>query len=652
MPAILRSRLKQRGSIFIMFTLMLMTVIIPMAGLAIDLTLMYVVQAKLWEAVDGAALEAGRLIGVQYAPIQTLAVQACTANFPNGYWAASTPTGAAAICDPANITYNLPSAANGFTSSVQVTAKASVPLLFMKVFQLSNAVVAATGTASRRSVRVEVLVDRSASMASPLNTVLSDAAAFVTRFNAGYDELGYVTFGTTAVVGYPLYQGGYQTTYKAGNWDFNPNNGSTGYSGPDNGFNSANAANAGGTKCCDMISSINQTVLGEDTNTAEALSVAYIELQKAHIRDANDNGGIDPIQNNVIVLFTDGVPTTFSAYVNSPDAAGTAMSPDVPHYPVPYATTGIYFTPSSGTTAVTQPGNTLLKNPAARQPVTVGTSGCVNNPSIGNPGQGANTTSAVSNATVGANPMIGALLAQAAPTTMSSPMGLLMLATTDGTAGGGTGTASWSYHWLGTDSTTGYYTGGTYPPPSGIYNGCNIIGNGLNLYTNTHYNNGKVDLYSVPKWDMYGNSTSPIPGTNGYTDSTNTDFVNSIKSVSDTGYIYGTGSASATTMGQQIAIAAWNAADNAGWNIRSDNATMKVIIYTIGYSGDSGGCDDGLLAHIANDPATNTSYANTDEFALAFAKGQRQGRHFPAGDTNAVADAFNTIAGMLLGLTR
>ena len=597
MPAIMRSRLKQRGSIFIMFTLMLMTVIIPMAGLAIDLTIMYVIQAKLWEAVDGAALEAGRLIGVQYAPIQTLAVQACTANFPNGYWAASTPTGAAAICDPANIIYNLPSAANGWTSSVQVTAKAAVPLLFMRVFQLPSAVVAATGTASRRSVRVEVLVNRSASMSGPINTVLADAAAFVTRFNAGYDELGYVTFGTTAVVGYPLYQGGYQTTYKAGNWDFNPNNGSTGYSGPDNGFNSANAANAGGTKCCDMISSINQTKLGENTNTAEALSVAYIELQKAHIRDASDNGGIDPIQNNVIVLFTDGVPTTISAYVNSPDAKGTAMSPDVPHYPVPYASTGLYFIPSSGTTAVRQPGNTLLKNPAARAPVTAGTSGCVNDPVIGNAWQSPNSTGA-SVATVGGNPMIGALVAQGAPTSVSSPIGLIQLAPTDGSSGGGTGTGSWSYHWLGTDTTSGYATNGP-PPTSGIYTGCNGIGNATSLY-----NNGKTDLYNVPAWDVYGNSTLAVPGTKGYKNSTNSDFLSNIANVTtDTGYIYGTGGGTATTMAQQIAIAAWNAADNAGWNIRSDNATMKIIIYTIGYSGDSGGCDDGLLAHIANDPS-------------------------------------------------
>jgi Flp pilus assembly protein TadG len=63
MRAICGSRLNQRGTAFIMFTLMLLTVILPLAGLAIDLTIMYVVQAKLWEAVDGAALEGGRLIG-------------------------------------------------------------------------------------------------------------------------------------------------------------------------------------------------------------------------------------------------------------------------------------------------------------------------------------------------------------------------------------------------------------------------------------------------------------------------------------------------------------------------------------------------------------------------------------------------------------
>jgi len=63
MLAICRSRRNQRGTVMILITLMLMTVFIPMAGLAIDLTIMYIVQAKLWEAVDGAGLAAGRLIG-------------------------------------------------------------------------------------------------------------------------------------------------------------------------------------------------------------------------------------------------------------------------------------------------------------------------------------------------------------------------------------------------------------------------------------------------------------------------------------------------------------------------------------------------------------------------------------------------------------
>jgi len=645
MPAILRSRLKQRGSIFIMFTLMLMTVIIPMAGLAIDLTIMYVIQAKLWEAVDGAALEAGRLIGVQYAPIQSLAVQACTSNFPNGYWAASTPSGAAAICDPANIIYTPASAANSYVSSVSVTASAAVPLLFMRVFQLPNAVVAATGTASRRSVRVEILIDRSGSMSGVLSTVLGAAASFATRFNAGYDEMGYIPFGTSGVIAYPFYKGGYSTTYTAGNWSFNPNNETTGYSGPDNGFNAVNGANSGGTTCCDMISAINNTALGLHTNTPEALSLAYIELQKAHIRDVNANGGIDPIQNNVIVLFTDGVPDAFTVYVNGPDAAGTSMSPDVPNYPVPYATTGMYFTPASGLTAgktaVLQPGNALLRNPPARTPISAGSgySGCTYN------AVSTYNTTGTTVATAGANPIFGVIVAQGNPAEVV-PVGPFQVAPLDGTKGGGTGTSSWSYYWTQHDTENNELPGS--PPGTPATNNCNELATTSPDNNNALYNGNEPDLKIVPTWDFYGNSTAILPNTNGYHTSSNSQFLSNVATASDTGTINGN---NATAIGQQLAIASWNATDNAGWNIRSDTTTMKVLIYTIGYSGD-GGTDDGLLAKVANDPAPGTTYANTDEYPLAYAAGQRQGKHFPASDTNAVADAFNTIAGMLLGLTR
>jgi hypothetical protein len=54
----------------------------------------------------------------------------------------------------------------------------------------------------------------------------------------------------------------------------------------------------------------------QGTGMAEALSMAYIELQKAHMRDLNADG-VDT-RLNAIVLLTDGVPSAVSLYINDP----------------------------------------------------------------------------------------------------------------------------------------------------------------------------------------------------------------------------------------------------------------------------------------------------------------------------------------------
>src|SRR5215467_7463069 len=56
-------RRNQRGSTLVLVMLMLPLFMIPLIGLAIDATMLYIVQAKLSAAVDGAALGAGRLLG-------------------------------------------------------------------------------------------------------------------------------------------------------------------------------------------------------------------------------------------------------------------------------------------------------------------------------------------------------------------------------------------------------------------------------------------------------------------------------------------------------------------------------------------------------------------------------------------------------------
>jgi hypothetical protein len=103
------------------------------------------------------------------------------------------------------------------------------------------------------------------------------------------------------------------------------------------------------------------------------------------------------------------------------------------------------------------------------------------------------------------------------------------------------------------------------------------------------------------------------------------------------------------TTASNWALAAWNEADNTANNIRNDSnlvnrtgdtENLLPTIYTIGYEGD-GGVDQGLLLRIANDKGSS-SYNSS----------QATGMYVPAANSNALADAFNTIASAILRLSK
>src|SRR6185503_15118818 len=83
-----RSRRARRGSMLVLLTLMTPFVLLPLAGLAVDATMCFIVQAKLQAAVDGAALGAGRLLGTNADP-REIAGEFMDVNFAQGYWGAS-----------------------------------------------------------------------------------------------------------------------------------------------------------------------------------------------------------------------------------------------------------------------------------------------------------------------------------------------------------------------------------------------------------------------------------------------------------------------------------------------------------------------------------------------------------------------------------
>jgi hypothetical protein len=139
------------------------------------------------------------------------------------------------------------------------------------------------------------------------STVIADAKANAITFLGNFrntDEVGLVVFDSGASVGYPTYAaGGYSTAIPT----LAP------YGGPDGNF--ANGATT------DMVHQINSVAAGGGTGMAEAISLAYIEMQKAHMRDLNDplNLAHTDTRFNTIVLLTDGSPTAISLYLNNPN---------------------------------------------------------------------------------------------------------------------------------------------------------------------------------------------------------------------------------------------------------------------------------------------------------------------------------------------
>ena len=417
----------KRGSTLVLFTLMMPAVLIPLMGLGIDATMLYIVQAKLSAATDGAALGAGRLLGTLANPAE-IAGEFLAVNFPTrtaGFWGAYNLT--------PNITYTA-----GITKTITVSASAKVPLLFSRIFGQTNSLVSTVSVATRSDSRVVLVIDRSGSMNTSDgagSTVIADvktfASGFAQKFTEGVDEMGLVVFDGSAVVGYP-------TTA----WTPTISLASTG--GPDKLFNDGTSD--------DMPHQIAAIHADSGTGMAEALSIAYIEIQKAHMRDLNADG-VDTRLNS-IVLFTDGVPSALSLYFNNPASSN------------------------------------------ANNIVNGSTSGNACN----------NKTITVAGAT-SANMMKGWLALTGPPYAGSTPYGVYLMATQDANA---SHNAVWWMDWGGSSSAADYaapnpttpYTGctGMYNNKPGNFNYEKFIpttdawGNALQTsgYTNSHITGGSV----------------------------------------------------------------------------------------------------------------------------------------------------------------
>jgi Flp pilus assembly protein TadG len=250
-----RRAARQSGYVLIFGALTLFFVLVPAAGLAIDVGMMYLVKSLLSAASDGAALAGARALsrgsddGSQRANAEATANAYLAANFPAGYmWSRDLQVNSVAGSDSQYVRF------------LTTTASVQLPLVFLRFFRTESATVSASSKATRRDVNIMYVMDRSTSLQGAPCTQLKNATKwFIDHFAEGRDNVGLITFGTSSLVDNPL-----STTFKTA-----------------------------------INTTVNNVTCSGATNTAQALWQAYDKLVAL-----NQTGAL-----NAILLFTDGLPT-------------------------------------------------------------------------------------------------------------------------------------------------------------------------------------------------------------------------------------------------------------------------------------------------------------------------------------------------------
>lgn len=269
----LNGRARRRGFVTIYVVLTSM-VLIPVAGLAIDFSVLYHVKARLQAATDAAVIAAGYTLQrttdmtdpTQIAAIKGVAQSFFNANFPPNYWGST------------QAYYAATTAVNtSQVRSIQVRVGYQVPMLLLRVLGITQSTVAAEATVNVRFVTMMIVVDRSGSVLRAGNaTVIQNA---LTEFVANASTSVFVD--NRDVVG----MGSFGTNW---NLDFAPV-----------------ATFRSGTPS--ISTAISNIPFGNNaTNTVEGLYRAYQQL-----KTLNNVGSL-----NVIVLLTDGRPSAATFTMN------------------------------------------------------------------------------------------------------------------------------------------------------------------------------------------------------------------------------------------------------------------------------------------------------------------------------------------------
>ncbi len=251
----------ERGAALLLFSILLLLVVLPMIGLAIDGGVAYFAHARLVSAADAAALAGARSLNVgedfaaQKQNAESIAGQYFYANFP------------ASFLGSKNVAFKADAEETGtHIRTVTVSATADLPVYFLGLLGHQSTSVATTAQASRRDVNIVLTLDRSGSMSRVCGTMVASAQSFVSKFSNGRDTMGLITFMGNASVDFPS-----TLTFDSQSPNLN--------------------ATLAKLKC------------GGNTGSAAALYTAHQQIKKV----------AEPGALNVIVFFTDGEPNGFSA---------------------------------------------------------------------------------------------------------------------------------------------------------------------------------------------------------------------------------------------------------------------------------------------------------------------------------------------------
>ena len=296
-------------------------------GLAIDGGLAYLVKGRLMAAVDAASLGAARSLnlGEDVAAANVNATGSArrffAANFPEGYMGTDPGmTSVAAVFEVLQSVTGTPSGVLRITVTGEVTA----PTYFMNIFSVARMRVSATGTATRRTLVMMMILDVSGSMqarATPgiipasvnSSTIACDAMVYSASkfldYFSSYDYVGAITFSSSAAVVYPP-----STNYKRSDGA---------------GLNAVlkNLNCAGGT------------------NTAPSINLAWDSIRNVGLK----------LAMNEVLLFTDGMPNIITGNFPLRTQRDTRFGPGVDYgiSPPPTNASLLYIDPRnplSGTT--------------------------------------------------------------------------------------------------------------------------------------------------------------------------------------------------------------------------------------------------------------------------------------------------------------